>query len=302
MSALDREAVVRPLTRERDRALGHGLAERRVRRIARHRRVAVAHVDRRPELGQAVDDGVVRPGRNEHAQATVRSASDDGRGERGVPAARDREVARLLGTGEARLLGDEEADHEAHEMPRLVRATHVDRLVLHPHLAPEPLGERIAPLERRLREAVSVDRGDGLVELFDEVDVIRVAHPVRAAEVVRVEQLPVADEGVRLVVAAGELDVGRVELADHDVIDVVGPGARAAERERLVGGRAEAAPGADDGGRQRAHAGTACTAALTSRIAASHSGTRSRSPRQNDCSRRAVKSSIETPCCSTHVK
>src|SRR5919106_3820411 len=146
-----------------------------------------------------------------------------------------------------------------------------------------------------------VDCGDRLVELLDQVDVVVVAHPVGAAEVVRVEQLAEAYERVPIV-AIGERDVRRVDLANHHVVAVVAVRARTAERERLVDRRGEPAALADHGRRRRYPHAAIPDRALNARIASSHSGSRSRSERQNAWSSRATKSSTETPCCSTHVK
>lgn len=119
---------------------------------------------------------------------------------------------------------------------------------------------------------------------------------------VRVEEFTVADEGVRLA-SLGEHDLGGVELPDHHVVDVVaGPGVRAVERGRIVAGSAGAATGADDARPGAVHTvSDTPERALKSSIRPSQIGISSRSPRQNPCDRRATKSSIDTPCCSTHV-
>ena len=104
--------------------------------------------------------------------------------------------------GEPEPLRHLEPDQHAEEMPRLVRAGDVPRLVLHPDAAgrreAEPLAQLGAASERRRREAVTVDRCDTVVEPVHEHAELLVAHAAAGGGMVRVQQPPVAHERIRL--------------------------------------------------------------------------------------------------------
>jgi hypothetical protein len=134
LTALDRESVVRTLTRERHRPLGDRALQGVVRRVAGDALLALAHLDRCAQLAQSTHDGLVRPCRNEDPDRTLGGPGDHGRREGRVATARDRELP-PLGRRDARLLADEQVHHQTHQVPRLVRAGHVSGLVLHPDLA-----------------------------------------------------------------------------------------------------------------------------------------------------------------------
>ncbi len=133
-AALDDEAVLVALAGERDRtrvdgrsAAGHSLDRRSGRSPGTAPRPCASRSARRARIG------VSASGRHEDQQPAPRRAGDDGGSQGGVAAAGD-------GQGPARVhglqrLGDAELEHDRHEVPRLVRAGHVARLVLDPDAA-----------------------------------------------------------------------------------------------------------------------------------------------------------------------
>ena len=108
-------------------------------------------------------------------------------------------------------LDDPQVRHQSHEVPGLVRPRDVAGLVLDPDPARRREAERVGqpsrPAERGDREPVPVDGGYGVVELAEQLDVVLIGQPAREPEVVRVEQLAVAHERVRV----GQRIVGRRE-------------------------------------------------------------------------------------------
>ena len=88
----------------------------------------------------------------------------------------------------------------------------------------------------------------------------------------------------------------------YDTDTKMSPPLRAAEGVRLGRIGRCLAPCADEPADRAAHiVSRTPVRALNSSIDASQSAARARMPSQNAGSRRATKSSIETPCCSTHV-
>ena len=167
----------------------------------------------------------------------------------------------------------------------------------------EQAAELVAPRERRDGEAVAVDGGDPLVEGAHERAEVGIAHAAVTPDVVGVEQFSIADERVRLRIVPREADARDVELAAQHMVDVVaGNDARAGERIRVVEVGLCSAAGADEPGDGTAH-GLSRTPVLVlkSSISSSHSAAAARVCSQKAGARRAWKSSIDTPCCSTHV-
>ncbi len=305
LAALDGEPVEVPLARERQRALCERLLEPLHGGIAGNAGGAGADGDERAQLLEPVQHERVGADRDEDAQRALARGRDDRRGERRVAAARDREVGPFRRAAEP--LGDFEIHEHAEQVAGLVRAGDVAGLVLDPDAArsgeAEPVAELVAAAERRHREAVAVDGGDALVEPADERAELRVADSARRGDVVGVEQLPVADERIRLRVAGGEADTRRVERAMEDVVDVaVASRVRAPERKRLTGIGLGVAAGADETADRRRHDPSATPVrALNSSISSSHTVACARVCSQKDGLRRAWKSASEMPCCSTHV-
>ena len=226
--SFDGEAVLVPLTGERQRAGGDGLAELKVRRIAAAVLRPLARRDVRAEILELVDDARIGLGGDEDLERAMSGARDrrcrDGR----VPAARDRQrPPRQRGIDPLR---DAQPDHQSHQVPPLVRAADVRGLVLHPD------AERRLPAERRDAKRQ--------IEIEHELDELRVAHADLHGRVPRVRQPPEADERIRIVD-----DLRRAaEASLKHVIDVVAV-VRTAERRGMKRGRAPAATGADDRGR-----------------------------------------------------
>ena len=299
LAALDREPVQVALAGERERAPGHGLEQAVVGRVAGDAGPAGADLDLCAQRLEPGEHGGVRVGGDEDLQRPAAGRRDDRRGERGVAAGGDREVGPVVRQAEP--LGDLEPDQDAEEVARLVRAGDVARLVLDPDPAAggeaEPVGELLGTRERRLDEAVPVDARDLAVERADDVDELVVAEP----EAVRVQQVAVADERVRLVAPLRERDPGEVELAPEDVVDVAGAGVRAEERVRVVRLRDPAAARANQAAPPGHTASRTPVFALNSSIRSSQSATIERIPVQKAGSRRASNSSSEKPCCSTQV-
>ena len=119
-----------------------------------------------------------------------------------------------------------------------MRARDVPGFVLDPQSAwltkTEPGAQHLAALERRAGESVSVHPGDLLVKLADEFAEHIVSHPGRGRAVVAVQQAPVAEERVGLVVRlGGKLHPVQVQGPHEHMVDVVMPGVAAAERVRI---------------------------------------------------------------------
>ena len=217
-----------------------------------------------------------------------------------------------------------------------MRAGHVARLVLDPHGAagrPEPGGELLDRLERRLPEAPPVDGGDRVVEPPDEPDDVPVGPTGRPRRVVAAGQRPIAHERRRVLVAR-EGERSGVDDPAQDVVDVVPRlRRRTAGGEDPVVGHPVAAAGADQADREARSAGIGPALSSggppmgpprtgpprTERGGRSHRHRRA-DPRvelvdqpvpdgqdrpaisvQNSGRRRASNSSSGTPCCSTQV-
>ena len=154
----------------------------------------------RTQLFEPGEDDRIRVRRHEDAKDALPGCGHDRRSERGVPAARDRELGTLV--GQARPLARFEVDEDAEEMASLVGAGDVPGLVLHPDPArrveAQPIRELVGPIEGGHGEPAPVDPGDGGVEPPDQLDPVGVGEPVGEPDVVGVEQLAVADERVRL--------------------------------------------------------------------------------------------------------
>ena len=308
LAALDGEPVQVALAGERQRAGRQRLVEGVDGRVAGNARMPRAGRDVCAERGEPLEHDRVGVDRDEDAQGPAAGRGDDGGRERGVPAARDRELSPVVRVGEAEPFDDLEPDQDAEQVAGLVGAGHVLRLVLHPDAAArgeaEAVAERVRPGERRGDEAVAVDAGHAAIELEDEVAELS----VRKALVRSVEKRPVADERVRLLVVEREADGGGVELAAEDVVGVVAAGLRAAERVRIARRRRRSAASADEPCRRPdrragAHRSSSTPVrALNSSISSSQPAASACCSRQNVGSRRAWKSSIVTPCCSTQVK
>ncbi len=160
----------------------------------------------------------------------------------------------------------------------------------------------IGPGERRLDEAVAVDLGDAVVEVVDERGELCVGETL----VEGVEQRAVAEERVRLAVVREPQGRG-VELTAQHVVGVVAARVRAAERIRVARRGRRPAAAADEPRREPGRGGahnpsSTPVRALNSSISVSHSPASPCFAVQKAGSRRASKSSSETPCCSTHVK
>ncbi len=167
LAALDREPVDVALAGERQRAGGERGAEARATRgVACAPGRARADRDARAEL---LADAPSRPGRRRRGTKTcsVRPAGrgDDRGRERGVAAARDREVA--AGAPESarpRRSATSSWSSDAEQVARLVRARDVPGLVLHPDAAsaakPSSSAQLVAARERRDAKAVPVDGRD----------------------------------------------------------------------------------------------------------------------------------------------
>jgi hypothetical protein len=258
LAALDRQAVLAALAGER-----HGPGRKlppqpEVGGIPGHSRLTRAGHDVAAEPAQPVHDAGLRIGRDEDAKPAAAGPGDHGRRERGVPAARDREVGAAVGQPEP--LGHLEVDQQPHQVAGLVRARYVTGLVLDPHPAArreaEPVAHQRAPAQRRDPEAAGVHGGHRPPQGPDEPQVLVVAQPGVRRQVVGVHERPVAGERVGLA-AGGEGKRRGVQDADQDVVDVAGVfgstgGVGAPERVRLGGGRRPAAAGAAHG---REHGG-----------------------------------------------
>ena len=132
-AALDGVAVEVALHREGHGAGRDGRQQPVVGGIAGLSWLALADLDLRAEAAQALDDRGLGAGRHEDEQAAPRGAGHDGRGQGGVAAAGDGQ--RRVGIGQAEVLGHAQAEHDAHEVARLVRAGDVAGLVLDPETA-----------------------------------------------------------------------------------------------------------------------------------------------------------------------
>ena len=130
-------------------------------RVAGHAGLARAGRDVGAELVEPLEHERVGVDGDEDAERAPARGGDDRGRQRGVAAARDRELAALAGAGEAEPLGDLEADEDAEQVARLVRAGDVAGLVLDPDAAvrrePELPRQLVRPGERRHGEAVAVD-------------------------------------------------------------------------------------------------------------------------------------------------
>jgi hypothetical protein len=251
LAALDRQAVLVALTGERH-GPGRKLAPQpQVGGIPGHPRLARARHDVAAEAAQPGHEAGLRIDRDEDAKPAPARPGDHGRRERGVPAARDREVGAARG-GQPEPLGDLEVDQQPHQVAGLVRTRDVTGLVLDPHPAArreaEPVAHQRAPAQRRDQQAAGVHRGYRPPQGRDEPQVLTVAQPGVHGQVVRVHERPVADERVGLAAARKAQPPG-VQDADQDVVGVAGVfggtgGVAAPERVRLGGGRGPAAAGA----------------------------------------------------------
>ncbi len=333
-AALDGVAVEVALHGEGHGAPGDGVQQAVVGGVPGLARLALADLDLRPQLPQALDDGRLGAGWHEDEQSAIRGTGHDGGRQRGVPAAGDGQ--RRGRVGQAEVLRHPQAEHDAHEVAGLVGARHVAGLILDPQATQGVEAQAVVQAGRahhgRGPEAVPVDRGDGLVQLAHEGHEALVAPAGLASHVIGVQARPIAHE--RLGVGRGPGVDGRwIEDRTQDVVDVV-PRAcrRAARRERLLGGCLPAAAGAHEaagapsgarrsarGARRRARRpgegsdarGTwhpsrlshvqAPTSALKASIMASHSWTMPRVSAQKSRLRRSSNSSMGTPCCSTQV-
>ena len=307
LASFHREPVQVSLARERERSRGDRLQEPVHGRIAGLPCDPRADGEVRPELLQPCENHRVGVDRDEDVEGAPPGCGDDRRGERGVAAARDREVGAAGGVGQPELLRDLEVEQHPEQVPGLVRPGDVPRLVLDPDATPlgepEPLAERVAAAEGRGGEAVPVDGGDLPVEPAHEGAERLVREAAGDRDVVGAQEGPVADEGVRLRVVQGEAHGREVEVAPQDVVDVViRPDVRARERIRVARVGLGAAAGADEpAGGCRHRASRTPVRALKSSISASQSPTSSWIPLQNSGLLRASKSSSEMPCCSTQV-
>jgi hypothetical protein len=250
LAALDRQAVLVALAGERHGPAGKLLPQPQVGGVPGCSWLARARHDVAAEPAQPGHDARVRVHRNEHAQPARPGPRHDGRGERRVPAARDREAAALRRGGQPDPLGDLEVDQQPHEVAALVRPRDVTGLVLDPHPAarrePEPFAQQGAPVQRRDQEAAGVHGRHRPPQVLDQPEVPGVAKPAVRREVIGAHQRPVAGERVGLA-AAGEAQRRGVEDADQHVVDVVAAGVRAPEGERLGVRHGPAAPGAAQG-------------------------------------------------------
>ncbi len=276
-----------------------------VGRVAGLSRLALADLDLCAQAAEALHDRGLSAGRHEHEQATLGRAGHDGRRQARVAAAGDGQ--RGGGIRQAEVLRHAQAEHDTHQVPRLVRAGDVARLVLDPEAALRAEAE--LPVQAggshhgRGPEAVAVHGSDGLVELAHERHEALVAPAARACTVPRVEARAVAHEGVG-VRARVPVDGSRVQDASQNVVAVIAfDGCRAACRERLPDHLGAAAP-TDQPARRlagRPGQGHAATSALKPSIMASHCCTIWRVSAQKSELRRASNSSSGTPCCSTQV-
>ncbi len=234
LATFDREAVLVALAGKGKRAFGDRRLQAVIGRVAGHAFYAGTNGDLGSERLQPVDHGGLGVGRDEHEEAPAAGGGDDGGRQGGVAAAGDRERRRAA-LGHAEAVDDLQMDKEAEQVAGLVRAGDVACLVLHPdRTCPEAAREGRGSLEGRHDEPVPVDLGHLVVEVAHEAHVRVVGHAVSCGEVIGVEQVPPADERVRLGVAEGELEFAHVELAAQDVVTTVA-GAGAAERVRLGG-------------------------------------------------------------------
>ena len=142
-------------------------------------------------------------------------------------------------------------------MSTFVRPRDASGLVLHA----DPPGRLEAGACRQSRlvhegrhvETSSVDRGDPFVERSDDRNVLLVRESASTTDVIRVEQLPVSDERVRVVSAR---ESGDAETRDslQDVVHVVAVArGRASERRGILRRDASAAAGAHQRRNGRPH-------------------------------------------------
>ena len=330
LAALDGEAVLGALAGERDGTGGDGIAEPAVRsdRPSRPARASTGD-DVGAELAQPGDHHRVRVGRDEDVEGAAGRPRHDGRRQRGVAAARDRErpVAR-------RPCSSSSATSRSIMTPTRWRALcepetfAVSSLTSRPAVRqPEPRRERRCRLERGLAEPATVDRGDGVVEVPDEVRRTARRTSRRRGRRARRGRACGSERRSAHRRTGGrdrrrrKREPGRVDGAAQDVVDVVPvPGGRAAGDERDVvrhgvptagaaqpdrtdgfGDRGGAPPGRARAARPRHDATGTPTRALNSSISPSQTGRIVRVSVQNAGPRRASNSSIGTPCCSTHV-
>ena len=307
--------------RRRGARRGRPRAGRRGRRVARFLRPPLADFGGGAEVAQAPDDASLGGGGNEDVERPVGRARHDGRGEGGVAAGGDHQTPRPQGFAERQAgdFEDAQIEHDADEVARLVRARNHARLVLDP----ERPGEAERRSERRLArepgaaDPMPIDRRQRLVEFARDVLPGGVGKARGARQAPGREPAAIAQEGVirgakTLIQPFGPPSPrggrGRRRRRDEHVVDVVAFARRGAgERKDLRDVDLSAAAVTDEDRRRRPHAvhwSRAATplSALNFSIIASHAGARSRSPSQNDWRARTVKSSSETPCCSTQVK
>jgi hypothetical protein len=306
LAALDGQAVLGALGGEGQRAGFQLPPQPVVRRVTGQAGFARADGHFRAQITQLPDHPRVGAGRDEHGQRPAAGPGQHRRRQGRVPAAGDGQTGTVSGVGQAGGLHDSQVNEHAHEVPALVRARHVPRLVLDPHSAvcgeAQGVAQFAAAGKRGGAETVAVDAGDRRVERGHQVAVGGVGHAAGPGHVVGVHEGPVAQERVRLpvrLVAGREAGRGRAEHAGQHVVGVVGPGPRAPERRVTWAGHV-AAPGAADDAPGCCHAARPARS-LNSMIMASQAGSRSRRPAQNGGSRRASKSGSGTPCCSTQV-
>ena len=165
LAALDREPVQVALARERERSLVERLQQPAVRSGRPAPPSRGQTVTRAPSSSRrASTTGSASTGTKTRSVAAA-GRCDDGRGERGVAAARDRELGAPGRVGEPEPLRDLEVEQHAEEVPGLVRAGDVAGLVLDPDAArarrsPSRVAQLVAAGEGRDDEAVPVDRGD----------------------------------------------------------------------------------------------------------------------------------------------
>ena len=233
LARLDRQSVQASLAREGQGAVGERLQEPAIGGVAGQAVAASQRLDAGTQLLKPGEHDRVGVDRDEDPQRPAAGRGHHRRREGRVPAARDGEAA---GWREGSASPIRSATSSCTSTPKRWRALcEPETLPVSSFTQRRRLGSArpSARLSAELRakgvtaEAVPVDGRDGVVKPPDELAVAVVREAPRSRQVVGVEEAAVADEGVGpAVVAAGELDRGRVENPAQDVVDVVARGRR----------------------------------------------------------------------------
>ena len=119
--------------------------------------LALADLDLRLQAAEALEDRGLGAGRHEDEQAAPGGARHDGRGQRRVAAAGDGQWGGRV--GQAEVLRHPQAEHDAHEVARLVGARDVAGLVLDPDASRRAEAQAAGPGWASARRAWSGSRG-----------------------------------------------------------------------------------------------------------------------------------------------